>query len=196
MRIRFLTNKMQMKRRVAGYHDIRLDGISDLLFRANGASVLDIGCNRGLVSFEFANNGAARVHGCDYYEEGVRTAREIFADLASVESKFEVVDLTGGPKAVTAAFGNNKYEIVLFLAVYHKLKRQLTPDALQELIQHLGERATRYFAWRGATPEDEEIEPALQKAGLTRVQFSRISTFVGPAAIWERNPKPEKRPAP
>lgn len=195
MRVRFLTKKLQMKRRVAGYHDLRLDGISDLLFRANDASVLDIGCNRGLVSFEFANNGAARVHGCDYYEEGVRTANEIFADLMSVESKFKVVDLTGGPKAVTAAFGNAKYDIVLFLAIYHKLKRQMKKDDLQALIQHLGVRATRYFAWRGATPEDDEIEPALQKAGLTRIQFSRISTIVGPAAIWERNPMPEKRPA-
>src|SRR5476651_846781 len=111
MRIRFITRKLQMKRRVAGYHDLRLDGISDLTFRANDASVLDVGCNRGLVSFEFANNGAARVHGCDYYEEGVRTAREIFADLVSVESKFEVVDLTGGAKALTAAFGNAKYDI-------------------------------------------------------------------------------------
>ena len=30
----------KVQRRVAGWHDIRLDGISDLVMRARGASVL------------------------------------------------------------------------------------------------------------------------------------------------------------
>lgn len=189
MRIRFLTRQRQMTRRVAGYHDLRLDGISDLLFRARDASVLDIGCNRGLVSFEFANNGAALLHGCDLYADGVRTAREIFADVLGSKSRFEVVDLTDGPAALKKAFGKDyksAYDIVLFLAVYHKLKRQMSDEKLQKLVQHLGERAGRYFAWRGAHPEDDEIAPALKKAGLTRVQTSEISDTIGPAVIWAR----------
>ncbi len=178
-----------MTRRVAGYHDLRLDGISDLLFRAPEASVLDVGCNRGLVSFEFANNGAALLHGCDFYEDGVRTAREIFADLLSIQSRFETVDLTRGPAALKKAFGKDyksKYDIVLFLAVYHELKREMSDQSLQKLVQHLGERTGRYFAWRGAHPEDDEIAPALKKAGLTRIQTSEISDTIGPAAIWAR----------
>ena len=189
MRIRFLTRQRQMTRRVAGYHDLRLDGISDLLFRARDASVLDIGCNRGLVSFEFANNGAALVHGCDYYKEGVHTACELFADILGVKSHFEVVDLTGGPAALKKAFGRDyksRYDIVLFLAVYHKLKRQMADKDLFALVKHLGERAGRYFAWRGAHPEDDEIAPALKKAGLTLIQTSEISNTIGPAAIWAR----------
>src|SRR5678810_812408 len=87
----------KIQRRVAGYHDIRMDGMTDLVIRARDKRVMDIGCNRGLVSFEMANNGAALVHGCDIYKEGIAAAREIFADLRSVRSQFEVVDLTQGP---------------------------------------------------------------------------------------------------
>jgi ribosomal protein L11 methylase PrmA len=64
-----------LMRRVQGFHDLRLDGIGDLLHRAAGKTVFDIGCNRGLAGFEFANNGASRVMGCDIFEDGIICAR-------------------------------------------------------------------------------------------------------------------------
>jgi len=72
-----------MQRRVAGYHDIRLDGLTDLVLRAKGQKVLDLGCNRGLVGFEMFNNGATTVHGCDIDEGCIWTARGLFADRGS-----------------------------------------------------------------------------------------------------------------
>jgi ribosomal protein L11 methylase PrmA len=86
----------KVQRRVAGMNNIRLDGITDLVLRAKGKSVFDIGCNRGMVGYQFAEQGAALVHGCDNYEVGIQTAREVFADLRFVESRFEVVDLVAG----------------------------------------------------------------------------------------------------
>jgi 2-polyprenyl-3-methyl-5-hydroxy-6-metoxy-1,4-benzoquinol methylase len=124
-----LTYKVQ--RRVAGEHDFRVDGMADLLHRARGASVFDIGCNRGMVGFEFARNGAAKVHGCDIFDVGINTAREVFADLRSVDARFEVVDLTGGPKAL-GAFSGETYDITLCLATYHTLK----VDTYRSLVQH------------------------------------------------------------
>src|SRR5213596_3098444 len=100
-----------------------MDGLTDLVLRAKGASVFDIGCNRGLVSFEMANNGATVCHGCDNFEPGIQTAREIFAVLRSVENHFAVLDLTGGSNVVANEFGTTQYDIVLCLATYHKLKR-------------------------------------------------------------------------
>jgi ribosomal protein L11 methylase PrmA len=72
--------------------------MTDLVLRAKGKSVFDIGCNRGMVGYQFAEQGAAVVHGCDNYEMGIQTAREVFADLRFVEGRFEVVDLTQGPQ--------------------------------------------------------------------------------------------------
>jgi hypothetical protein len=36
------------------------------------------------------STGAVKVHGCDIYERRGQTAREMFADLRHVESRFEV----------------------------------------------------------------------------------------------------------
>lgn len=182
-----------LQRRVAGHHDIRMDGMTDLVIRARDASVFDIGCNRGLVAFEFANNGAEMCHGCDIYEEGIVTARHLFVDLRAVRSKFEVVDLTQGPAAMKAAFADQHYDIVLMLATYHKLKRVMTPEALTALIKDFGIRTDRYFAWRGTSDKPEENEQEIKNldgdlgdVGLRRIHTTYISRSLGVAAIWER----------
>jgi 2-polyprenyl-3-methyl-5-hydroxy-6-metoxy-1,4-benzoquinol methylase len=115
-------SEKKLMRRVAGHHDLRMDGMLDLVIRARGCSVMDIGCNRGLVGFEMANNGASVVHGCDNYDEGIETARQVFADLRNVEAQFECVDLSIGPQSLKP-FGWRHYDIMLMLATYHKLKR-------------------------------------------------------------------------
>jgi SAM-dependent methyltransferase len=183
----------KLQRRVAGYHDIRMDGMTDLVLRAKGCSVFDIGCNRGLVAFEMANNGATIVHGCDHFEPGVRTAREIFADLRAVESHFAVLDLTGGADVVAKEFGATQYDIVLCLATYHKLKRVMPADRLAELFSHFGKRTKRYFGWRGTSDKPEEnedemkaLDSMMKPGGLTRVHTSYISEVLGVAAIWAR----------
>jgi SAM-dependent methyltransferase len=186
-------SEYKLQRRVAGYHDIRMDGMTDLVLRAKGSSVFDIGCNRGLVAFEMANNGATVCHGCDIFEQGIQTAREIFADLRAVESHFAVLDLTGGAEVVANEFGATLYDIVLCLATYHKLKRVMPPHALATLMQHFGKRTKRYFGWRGTSDKsgenDEEIEQLdaiMIPIGLKRVHTSRISQTLGVAAIWAR----------
>lgn len=182
----------KLMRRVQGYHDIRMDGMLELLTRCKGKSVMDIGCNRGLVAYEFANNGATVLHGCDNYEDGIRTARHLFCDLRNAESKFEVVDLTKGPSAF-AAFGQQQYDIVVMLATYHKLKRIMEPSKLSELMVHIGRRTKEYFGWRGTSDDvagnEQEIahlDKDMRTAGLKRVLTSYISIQLGAAAVWSR----------
>jgi len=185
-----VTTETTLQRRVAGYHDIRLDGMLDLTIRAKGASVMDLGCNRGLVAFEMANNGARLVHGCDNYAPGIETARQLFADLRGVESQFEVVDLARGMPALKV-FGGVRYDIVLMLATYHKLKRIMDPGILDALMTGLGERTVKWFGWRATSDkplENHEEMKVLDKqlAPLKRIHTSHISKTLGVAAIWER----------
>jgi|SRR5665213_388995 len=171
-------------RKIAGYHNDRLDGISDILLRAKGASVLDVGCYRGMVSLEFAYNGASLIHGCDRFAAGIETARQIFADIP-VQSQFEIVELTGGYKAIEAAFGSSRlsdYDIVLFLGVHQNLKDKMKTEALNELTFDLAKRAKRYFVHRSTEPD--LLDPILKRAGLHMVQQSTLSNIVGPSAIW------------
>lgn len=184
----FREDSKRLMRRVQGYHDLRLDGISDLLHRARGASVFDIGCNRGLAGFEFAYNGASRVMGCDIYEDGIVTCRHIFADLRAVQSRFEVVDLSGGAEAMRKAFGADadlSHDIVLMLATYHKLIRAMPTSELSQLIRFFGNKTTKYFAWRGYETEIKSLDHDLGRAGLKRIHTSMISD-IQPAAIWAR----------
>jgi hypothetical protein len=184
----FRDRETPLMRRVQGYHDLRLDGISDLLHRARDASVFDIGCNRGLAGFEFASNGASRVMGCDNYEDGIIACRHLFADLRAVPHQFEVVDLTGGEDAYVEAFGVHaklKHDITLMLATYHKLARIMPEKKLSALMQFFGSKTLKYFAWRGYPEEIQAIDADMEKVGLKRIHTSMISD-IQPAAIWAR----------
>lgn len=172
-------------RRVQGIHEIRFDGLSDLLLRAHGCSVFDVGCNRGHVGWDFAVNGAAVVHGCDIHGPSIQCARLWFAEHPHVQSKFEVVDLERGPSAIQAAFGDTQYDIVLLIGVQHKLKREMKDEELIMLLYHLGTRAKTYFAWNGYSEDLEQMDYALHRAGLRRVHTSELAIPGRPAAIWK-----------
>jgi SAM-dependent methyltransferase len=179
-------NEMRPTRRVIGLHALRWDGLTDLILRARGASVFDVGCNRGHIAFDFEAHGARLCHGCDTYAAGIAAARHYFAEIPDVESKFEVVDLTGGPAAVTAAFGDMKYDIVLFIGVQHKLTRVMPERALLDLIEHLGDRAITYLGWNGYDYDVAQMDAALATVGLKRVHTSELAIAGRLAAIWRR----------
>lgn len=189
-----VADEKKLMRRVAGYHDIRMDGMSDLITRAPGSSVLDIGCNRGLVAFEFANNGARIVHGCDNFVEGITTARHLFADLRNCESQFECVDLTKGPPALEPFGKHTKYDIVVMLATYHKLKRIMETHKINALMEDIAQRTHKFFAWRGTSTDANENLAEMQQLDRTlrlsndlkRIHTSHISETLGVAAIWSR----------
>jgi SAM-dependent methyltransferase len=179
-------NEMRPTRRVIGLHSLRWDGLTDLILRARGASVFDVGCNRGHISFDFEAHGARLCHGCDTYAAGIAAARHYFAEIPDIENKFEVVDLTGGPAAVTAAFGDMKYDIVLFIGVQHKLRRIMKPEALEALIAHLGDRTLTYLGWNGYSEHVSQMDEALKRVGLQRVHTSELAIPGRLAAIWRR----------
>jgi 2-polyprenyl-3-methyl-5-hydroxy-6-metoxy-1,4-benzoquinol methylase len=164
--------------------------MSDLTPLVRGLTVLDIGCDRGLVSLMFALNGAKLVHGCDKYEKGVEAAREVFAETR-VPSRFETVDLTGGMPALSAAFGADllhRYDVVLFLSMYHILRMQQPKDQVLDLVQQLIDRTGRYFVYRKAVDlrDHEFLDDLVARSGLIEVHYSWISRKVGPLLVYER----------
>jgi hypothetical protein len=119
-------------------------------------------------------------------------AREVFADLRKVDSRFEVVDLTGGPAALKI-FGAKKYDITLCLATYHKLKRIMEPAELSALMQHFG-KATKIFrlarhvrqAGRKRAGARTRSMSTSASSGWSASTPRYISAELGVAAIWAR----------
>lgn len=91
----------------------------DRLFReVEGKTVLDVGCAEGLLSIELLKSGAERVTGVEIRRDAILEAAHLFASdvIASTKTAHFVVDDANDyqPKA--------DYDIVLMLAVLHKLK--------------------------------------------------------------------------
>lgn len=181
-----LMDELHPVRRVLGLHEMRFDGLSDLLLRAHGCSVFDVGCNRGHLGWEFAINGASMVHGCDIDQPSIQCARMWFSEHPHVESKFEVVDLEKGPDAVRGAFGEQHYDMLLLSGVQHKLKRVMSKPDIEKLLVHLGVRARHYFAWNGYAEDLAQMDSCLAAAHLTRVHTSALALQERPSAIWKR----------
>lgn len=183
----FSNPQEKLLRRVQGDFDFRLHGVGDILLYARGASVLDVGSNRGRVCDEFARNGAVRVMGLDNYEDGVIASRHLFCDYRTVEHRFEVVDLSKGPAEIRKVLGKDadlKHDITLLLAIVHKLKRVMVANKLTELLTFFAEHTNRFIVWRGYIDELPTLDGIFGRSGFERVQTSTLAQQ--PSAIWAR----------
>lgn len=93
----------------------QLLGLEDALLECKGKTVLDLGCAEGLISHEFARRGAASVHGVEVIEAHMMVAMSLGQGLSCT---FECANLN---KVVVAPTPPRRYDIVLALAVLHKL---------------------------------------------------------------------------
>jgi len=184
-------------RRVIGKHSVRLQGLSDLFLHAPGASVLDVGCNRGVQLYDMYLHGARLLHGIDLAPDAIENARALFADEVGAQCQFEVGDLTRGAAAL-APFGDGGYDIVMMIATYHKLARApskpyqelgakgMTAQELSDFMRHLGSRTQKFFAFKAPNMDAfGQVDRDLSDAGLKRIATSAICS-IGPAGIWRR----------
>lgn len=103
----------------------QLMGLDPLWAEIEGKSVLDVGCAEGLISIECAKRGAGVVHGFEIRPEAVWIAQAhakrltydngVYRPRPEAECIFKVGDANLWTPAL-------RYDIVLLLAVLHKLK--------------------------------------------------------------------------
>lgn len=116
----------------------RLRGLDYLFDRMEGQTVLDVGCAEGVISEICYTSGAESVYGVDVRPEAVVNARK-----NCPRGTFSNVDVRHWTPP-------DKYDIVLFLGVYHHL-----PDSHSSTLQKFVKTARKYFAIR--TPKHPDI---------------------------------------
>jgi SAM-dependent methyltransferase len=175
-------------KRFSGSSFDRLAGLDPLLEAARGVSVLDIGSCDGLVSYEFARRGARLVHGFERDPSDVHFARRLFRDVP-VEWSFTEADLAVTGREIERRHGSGlleRYDVVLFLGVYHHFARQMGRAELDGLVEFLLGRTARFFAVR--TPRLDDLDPQVLAAGFEQRSEHPAHGRVGPLRVYERQP--------
>ena len=138
----------------------RFRGLEFILPYCNGCSVLDIGSCEGLISYEFARNGASLIHGFDLDPSRIEFSNQLFRNVP-VESKFIQADLAVDVESFEKKYGHivlNQYDVVLYLGVYHHLKRQMPIRRLHDFLRYLLSKTRKWFVVRTELiPEVESI---------------------------------------
>ena len=156
----------------------RLDGFAGFLIYAPGASVLDLGCHRGLVCYEFAAHGAAAVTGVDIEPSSVAFAERLFEDVERCDAQFETNSIF-----VTPRLTMQYYDFVLLLGVYHKLKRIATAGELDNLMATIAKATRRYFIFNGSAEDLLTVNRTFMP-NFVQVSFTKIRDQFN--AVWER----------
>lgn len=160
----------------------RLSGLEALLLRADGLSVLDIGCHKGFVALAFANAGAADIHAFDFFAPHVEIAKAILGEFKPPARVFQH-DLASG---ILPGSQPRQFDIVLYLGVHHHLEKVMDEKRLTALFDQIVNAAGRYLAIRTTLALLDKMGPRAAAAGLRLVHFSDMNEVVSPLHIYER----------
>ena len=160
------------QKRFIGNWQFRLEPLLECGLDFNGKTVLDAGCNIGIIAYELSKRGAASIHGIDHYRSGIYAARNIFAGV-DIPSRFDILDMTRDRKLRRSL--KPGYDIVLFMSVWQHVRKEYGDRVANRLTATLAERCNGVFV--GQTIEDQAAA------------FSAVMKTLGFAPLFDRDPQ-------
>lgn len=157
------------EKRFKGTWGDRLDGLFSVGVTYTGKSVLDVGCNMGIVAYEISKLDPSSIHGIDMLKPHIDTARMIFLG-SKITSRFDCLNL-GSLKL--SRMLDPRYDIVMLLAVYHHMQDNLGPDRARRVVADIAARAQTIVA-RVPPQKDREMIDLLSSLGFS-VSGSHLS---------------------
>ncbi len=166
-------------KRFIGNWDFRLAGIFDCGVDFSGKTILDAGCNVGIIDYEIAKKSPAFIHGIDDYPAGIAAARHIFQGL-DVASRFDVADLTNDRRL--RGLLRPSYDVVMFMSVWQHIRGQRGEAVADRVLATLTERCAGTFIAKTTDNIAHEFTAAMERHGF-RVAYGgdplgRLFTFV------------------
>ncbi|RMG60865.1 MAG: glycosyltransferase [Calditrichaeota bacterium] len=169
--------------------ELRLMGLKPLMEKAEGCSVLDLGAAEGVIAAWFARHGARIIHGFEMVPDRIPVARRLLSqfDLQSLEYHQAAIGRWSDFLKQFQPVLLDRYDIVLFLGLYHHLNPAHRKDVLRGAL----ERARRWFAIR--TPrhlvEADKLIELITGNGFRLIaeEDSKPEENMGWLGIFERN---------
>ena len=127
-------------------------------------TILDVGCNMGILAYEIAKTQPKSIHGVDLDKDFIHVAKMVFCGVP-VESRFERLDLTR-PRDVARTL-ETTYDIVVFLAVYQHLYKANGHEVALAVTEDLISRCGEAFVLRTRPRFVPEIEKVANRHGLS-----------------------------
>lgn len=162
----------------------QLTGLRELWPRVAGKWVLDVGSAEGAISLECCRKGATYVEGWERRKDAVEWARRQ-AQAADLPARFHEVDVDG------ATHGTRRFDVILLLAILHKLKR---PEAAFAAVldRHAEPTCLVVLRTRAADwPVMRDVRSDHRKVDLHRIIYARGFTLVHE----DKGPKVDGQPA-
>jgi 2-polyprenyl-3-methyl-5-hydroxy-6-metoxy-1,4-benzoquinol methylase len=156
------------------WHD-RIAGLFDCGIDFTGKSVLDVGCNMGIVAYEISKRGPSLIHGLDNYLGAFRVAKAIFSAVP-VESRFDLVDLRNERKLQKVLLPS--YDIILLMEVYHQVKKK-SPAAAIRTVEIIVPRSTQTVLVRGLKNQKEELNKLIEDQGFVSMPVDQVAAERG-----------------
>jgi hypothetical protein len=129
-------------------------------------TILDVGCNMGIIAYEIAKREPQSIHGVDIDKNYTRVARMIFHGIP-LESRFDRLDLTRSRDVARVL--KPSYDIVVFLAVYRHLRKAKGQTVALGATEQLFSRCGETFILRTRSSLVPEIEKVASRFGLSLV---------------------------
>lgn len=137
----------------------RMSGLEDI--RVRGKTVLDVGCNMGIIGYELCKREPAHYHGIEVSEAHADVARSIFLAVSTPH------DIHTGnilDTSVRSAVLRPAYDVVLLLAVVHHLEKHGSQRAVVEALRDIVSLCQGVLVHRG--PQSVIMDAALAHANF------------------------------
>lgn len=134
-----------------------------------GKTVLDIGCNMGMICMEAKRRRADRVVGIDYDKKVIKTAKKFF-DQNSCDAELYHFNVNDGLEALKKLIGDDQFDYVFALAIWGTVKKPI----LWEMINYY----CTDICWMEGHNKENGKEEEIKKELTENLMFSDLS-FLG-----------------
>jgi 2-polyprenyl-3-methyl-5-hydroxy-6-metoxy-1,4-benzoquinol methylase len=122
-----------------------------------GETVIDIGCNIGMICFDAKRRGAKRVVGIDYKKETIEVAKKLTKEL-DLDVEFYTFDVNDGLEKLKSIIGDEQFDHVFALSIWGHVDKPKLSDIINYYLDKVCWFEGHAAGWTGDTKDKMDSE--------------------------------------